>query len=462
MGYKWTDGVHDTLRPVQLDALEFAWSSESVVVGLNLPPGSGKSSIARALQKRAGSAAILTSDNTLVDQYGSVLGINTVKGRTQYDDYEDYTKAFDRAKAGVHSVYNPLSFFYARQRGVPAPDMLIVDEAHLLIDMLMYMSAYIIPIAKTNAPQDAKCEADLIKWCSTRYHRLLAAITKSDDAPPPQVYREFETLSRLYHSLKDGTQLQVFDIKNDMVPYSSGRPQKCLVLTPVRVPDSLIKEVTGATKVVLLSGTLSQYDTELLSAGRGFAYKQYDYLAPAASRPVYFTPVPQELRRDTDIIADRIRAIRNQVEGPILVHCTYAQQRELAEYLSDLRPLRNDKHNKLATIERFKQHGGVWLAAGCSEGVDLPGDFCPTIIIPTLLFPDKGDIFVQKRLGLPGGEYWYKLRTVQNTIQRIGRGLRSATDSVTVYILDPAFARIYPEVAHEYAKLNVIWGTYAS
>lgn len=453
-----SDGTERVPRQAQLES--FIDINREILkqdcVFSNLPPGYGKSFILRSLQRDSGSADLITSDNSLIGQYVADYPVlNAVMGKDRYENEEDYHEAHKRAKSGVPSIYNPLSYHYARQRGLRTPDLILIDEAHLLIDMLTYLSAHVIPIAKTQVPENAKNEGDLIKWAFARFDRLQKAISLS--GPSKELLKEYESIARLKDTLEEGSQNQVFELSKAMVPVNGKRPQKCLILTPVRVPHSLIKAVTSARKVIAVSGTLSKYDAEQLAAGRSMSYIQRPYLTPKENRPVYFNPVDQDLRKDPQTIADKILEIYNANPVPTLVHVTYAMQAELSQLLGNIRPLVNNTTNKLAVKERFLRHGGLWLAAGCAEGVDLPGDACRQVIIPVLMYPDRGDLFVQKRVGLPDGDRWYKIRTIQNTIQRLGRGLRSEDDWCVSHILDPSFARLYPQVKDEFASLNVIW-----
>lgn len=455
---QWSDGTPRPPRPVQADLLDKIMDEfrKSEVVGVSGPPGIGKSFLARALQRTCGHVDIITSDNELVKQYKRTYPeLNVVMGKDNYETEEEYHSALKRAKRGEPTIYNPLSYFYARERGLRTPDMIIVDEAHLLNDMLTYLAASVIPVNRTQAPENARCEGDLIKWCMARYAKLQAAIALPDC--PGMVYKEFERIARLKVSLDQGTQNQVFELAKSMVRVDGGRPQKCLVLTPVRVPTGLIRAVTNAPRVLVMSGTMSHYDLQHIAAGRTTSYIQLPYLAPPEARPVYYTPVPQELRKDPQTLANRIRQLYTANPVPTLVHVTYTMAEHLSHLLTDLRPLVNHSKNKGAIKERFIKTGGIWLAAGCSEGLDLPYDQCRQIIIPVLMYPDRSDLFIQKRVGLSDGDYWYKLRTIQSTAQRAGRGVRYADDACTTYILDPTFPRTYDTVKHEFSPMNIIW-----
>ncbi len=426
------------------------------VVAENAPPGSGKSAVARCLQRQFTPTDIITSNNHLIGEtYLKDYPLNAVMGKDHYATEDEYAAAHKLART-IPSIFNPLSYHFARERGLREPSMIVIDEAHLFVDMLTYLSAYVFPVSKTKIPENAKTEGDLIKWCYNRYDLLKKAISVPD--APGQLFQEFAKIARLRDTLLEGSQHQVFEISKAMIPIGGRRPQKCVVLTPTRVPSGLIKSVTNACRVVAMSGTMSQFDAEIIAAGRSLVYNQRQNLTPKERRPVHFDPVPQETRKDAQTLSIKIRNIYLANRVPTLVHVTYQQQNLLADLLQDLRPLTNTSQNKAKVKKKFVNDGGIWLAAGCAEGIDLPYSQCEQVIIPNVMFPDMGDPFVQKRMGLSDGQYWYKLRGVQNTIQRLYRGLRAADDKCVGHILDPAWSRVYPELQHEFAEINMIWG----
>lgn len=210
--------------------------------------------------------------------------------------------------------------------------------------------------------------------------------------------------------------------------------------------------------MLFLSGTLARTEGIDLAASRTHTHIARGYLMPAESRKVRYRPVAREARLDHELLCKRIREIYLNNPVPTVVHVTYNTQAIYQHLLNDLRPLINTTKNKAGIQEKFIAEGGIWLASGVSEGIDLPGDHCRQVIVPTLLFPDKGAPFIQKRLGLSDGPYWYKVKTLQNTIQRLGRALRSKDDYCDLWILDPAFSSIYNATKTEFPDLNVDWG----
>ncbi len=457
---EWSDGTPRKAREPQelaLDAITLDFNRGVHVVAGNYPPGYGKSFMARALQRESSPCDIITSSNPLIDQYRNDYPVlNAVMGKDHYPDSDAYQEAHNKARAGAPSIFNPLSYYYARQRGLREPNLLVVDEAHLLIDMLMYTSAYVFPVSKTRIPLNATSELDLIKWCKDRYTRLKQAISMPD--APGMLFQEFEKIARLYDTLSEGTEKQMFQISHDLVQFN-GRKVKCVVLQPLRVPDTLIRSVTASRRLLVMSGTMTRFDAEHLAAGRSLSVHLHDYLTPKANRPVYYDPLEAKDRHNHEAIAAKIRKIYNANPVPTLVHVTYGEQEALEHLLNDLHPLVNTSRNKALVANKFRAKGGIWLAAGCAEGLDLKYDACRQVIVPRVRYADKGNLFVQKRSGLEDGQYWYVLRAIQNTVQALGRGVRAADDECVGHILDPYFPSAFAKVGHEFAELNMKWST---
>jgi Rad3-related DNA helicase len=169
----------------------------------------------------------------------------------------------------------------------------------------------------------------------------------------------------------------------------------------------------------------------------------YEPLAPIENRPIYYTPLPKDSRKDPKTIAAEIKRLYLAKNKPnTMIHVSYQMAKQLAPLLKDLKVIVHDKETKQEALERFRAKGGIMLASGMAEGVDLPGDQCRLLIIPLLLYPNLGDSAVKKRMVLKDGSLWYALTTMMTTVQQLGRGVRSATDSCETYMLDCRFPNL--------------------
>ena len=73
-------------------------------------------------------------------------------------------------------------------------------------------------------------------------------------------------------------------------------------------------------------------------------------------------------------------------------------------------------------------------------GVDLIGDLSRFQIVLKIPYPNLKSSKVKKRMS--DNNEWYKLKTVADFIQSIGRSVRSSTDFAETFVLDSSFGDI--------------------
>lgn len=219
-----------------------------------------------------------------------------------------------------------------------------------------------------------------------------------------------------------------------------GKPDSFLHVRPVRCPASVIQRLLNCDKLILMSGTLLKSDIEDLAAGKTYRYLELPSPIPKENRPIYYAPMPFPVNRDTDPrkMVQEIEKVLASLPGRnTIIHTTYDRANKMAPHfktpvLANLVP-----ETKNFTLERFKRDGGVWLASGCSEGLDLKGDLCRLNIIPHLMRPNMADPVVKKWLALPDGRRRYALETIKGTVQQYGRSTRDVNDSSITVVMDP-------------------------
>lgn len=424
------------------------------VLGLNLPPGWGKSYLARALQKHLGHTDILTASNILVDQYArDYPELNVVKGKTHYATPEEYELAKSLARSSKDSIFNPLSALFTRIGSSRSPRCIILDEAHTLADLLRSSATTSFNASRADIPRTCKDEYSLSKWVKNRFSQLQSRLKQNYSA---SLASEFERIAAIHYSIEGQETEKLFKMQHRVV---RGRKQSSFIVNETDCPAGLLRQVLRADKIILMSGSLTKDETERLACGRSWAWQTHPYLAPARQRPVYICSVDREYRKDFIVLGREVRKIYESLgRPPTVVHVTYGDSWGLATQLKDLMPITNSKQTKREAEEAFKSKGGLWLASGCSEGIDLPDDQCRCVIVPIIQFLNKGDLFIQKRLGLPGGQQWYSLKALENTIQRLGRGLRHAEDHCKMYILDPLFPQLWMKYSNQFEPLAIHWG----
>lgn len=171
---------------------------------------------------------------------------------------------------------------------------------------------------------------------------------------------------------------------------------------------------------------------------------------PPTSRPIYVHPIAEMTRKNKDAAYPLVSSAIAKVAAlhptdRILVHTV---SYDLTKYLQD--NLQPDVRHRLVAYhnaidrgrslqEYLDKPGSILLASSFDRGVDLPGDDCRAIVVAKVPYPNLGDNQVSARLHQPGGQLWYSVQTVRSLVQMTGRGMRSASDSCSSYILDKQF-----------------------
>ena len=473
------DGSGRKPRGVQTQFLEWLaenWDEADCFAG-QLPVGSGKSGLSRALQIATG-AHVITPSNVLIDQYTDTYpSQNYLKGKARYScfsglscsDWTDtleqepcrscpYQECRNRAKSEP-TFFNPLSLHFFRlslQRGQTRPPrfpVLVVDEAHQLPQMILMLAGKRFRRSLYKFDDSAVNEVHLEAWLVEQIRKLdkLAHLYKSSGNMKrlAEIADELSSTSLVLSSLREDPENYCVYLERGRY---RGRKDVFLNVRPVKPPKNIVRELLDSGKIILLSATLFPSDIEDLAPGRVVRSIDLPSPIPKDRRPILYRPASFAMNVDTDPamivswIEAQLRAFPNR---NTIIHTTYAQSAKLIPHFT--RPiLHNTSENKNEVLERFKRDGGVFLAAGCAEGIDLHGDLCRLNLIPTLQRPNLGDPVVAKRRALEKGDEWYDLETLKVAIQQAGRSTRAENDSSTVIVGDPLFSRL---VAKRKAKL---------
>ncbi len=477
--FKHGDYSGRRMRPIQTEALRWLqdnWDKGSVFA-MRLDVGTGKSLVAEAISRATG-GALLAPTNLLLDQYAATYPLkNFLKGKAHYTcisaavTCEDWMNISDgKACAGCPykeckekanfepTAYNPMSYWFATlSADFVRPKVVIVDEAHTLASSLMQvcgitMSSLIYPFTT-----EFKDELKLLKWLEFHIDSLgrLCKLYAGDKVKQAATRFEMFKLSNVANGLRENSEnyaIWTEDINNGKRGKAK-RAFKMLHIKPVKLLHSVAKRVLGVEKVILLSGTLFETDIRELIGDRPYLYKDFDSPIPVENRRVMYDPAPFKVNYLTEpyLIADEIEKTIDKYgkDSNTLVHVTYGLGKRLKPLFKRAVICNETPTEKDDCLSKFKSEGGVFVAAGCAEGIDLPGDQCRLNIIPKLLFPDLKDLVVSKRKALADGEEWYAMVVFKTLIQQIGRSTRGADDFSIAVIKDPNFSRLF----NRYKKL---------
>lgn len=459
------DGTGRTPRPVQTDALQWLsvnWETSSAFA-ISAPVAAGKSALAKAISVATG-AHIITPTNLLVDQYHDIYPtMNFLKGKQHYtcspqmSCYEwvneceqpacngcPYVAAKDRA-AYQPTFFNPMSYWYfTMTEGFEPPEVLVVDEAHTLASSLLLLCGVRIRKSEYQFPKDTNDELTLIRWLDNIIENLnkLRKLNEANRSKTAEITQEIAKLRLTCNGLKENPQNYAIWTEKGMW---RRKKETFLNIKPLSVPQYITKRFFSARKVVLLSGTIMETDVKELLGGRKVLFKDLPSPIPPSSRPIQYTPVPFRMNWETPPagIARSIEDVVRRHPGQnTIIHVSYDLSAKLLPHFT-IPIISNNPENKDEKLAEFKSKGGVFLAAGCAEGIDLKGDLARVNIIPKLLYPNLKDPVVIKRKALADGAQWFALVTLRTVIQQAGRSTRDTDDHSTTYILDPSFSAVY-------------------
>ena len=442
--------------------------------------------IGRILQRAIG-AHIVPPANVLIDQnIETYPEVNFLKGQVHYrcKNYKFYTCAERKELFGCNcgdchykkakeralqepTFFNPMSLYYTLMgQGIKDLPLRIVDEAHSLLSLLAQISTKSFAKDKWFYPEDATNEQVFSRWLYKQIismAKLLADLKSSrrqNHKKIIEINRELQQMKFILTQFTENTEQFILYEETTMV---RGQRKYYLKLAPVTVPRTLITQILGIEKVVLMSGTMFSEDIKDLVGEEPYTYHEINSPIPIAQRPVFFAPTgTMNMSTPIDTMYSRIVKILDKHPGlNTLIHVTYSMQQQLLPMFQAAYPLVhfNTDEDKPQVIQNFIIQGGIFLAAGCSEGLDFKDDICRLNIIPKLDMPNIMDRVILKRRSLPNGDVWFAQQILKLTIQRLGRSTRNETDWSYSYILDPMWPRVIKEAGGlpKYIEESMVW-----
>jgi Rad3-related DNA helicase len=454
------DGTGRQPRPAQIEALKWIeanWSSK--VLALNLPTGVGKSAILRAIQLQFPGTVGIVPTNILLDQYTETYkDLNYVKGIEHYTcsstagfschdnkllGYSPcsgcpYVVNRSRAIEGEPTVFNPISYHYfSKMKAYTPPEVLVIDEAHKLVELLMLLVGASFRKSQYNYP-NITSELQLVEWLQGVVDRLEAQPDKD-----VQIARQISKLQGVLKSLRHAPQDFIFYMDKQK---HRGRLEEYLNIKPIEPPKWLLQSILECRHLILMSATL--LETDLWDLGlKGYKYLDIDSPIPVAQRQVLYRPNDTPMNYETEPIevANWLKNAMKAYPGRnTLIHVSYGWSDKLKEYFPEA--LTNTSETKTKVLAKFKKEGGVWLASGCAEGIDLPGDECRLNLIPIITQANPNDPTVKKKLALHQGRLKYDLEAIKLVIQQAGRSVRGIEDSSVILVGDARFPRLINRV----------------
>lgn len=454
--FKKLDGTGRPPRENQLKILKQIEDNDDIcdVHSVDAPVGTGKSYIAVAcgIAMRKPSI-ILTPSNPLVDQYAiSYPQINTIKGKFNYDCHQPtskkkykcssvnsicseciYMNKRKRLLCGDLTVTNCAMYMTSRKSLHKRPNTLILDEAHLILDILRNFTSISVPYSIGGEPPRVINTLTVYEWLR---RNLKSASRKLDNYQLSLLLNSIEANPELFVCTEGSESIKIDTLKIPSGVSTKFRAKKTIFLSAT-ISEDEIKELAGEHARINYIKTTSEF--------------------PVENRKITYDPLICGRGQTFNVmaVARKIVALYNKHKRPnTLVHTTYEKQIEIAEAVKSLTGGRvlintNEAESKTANIKALSlSSGNIWIAAGCSEGLDLKDDLCRLQIFPLLIWPNRGDKVIEARIALPDGENWYNWQMLKWLIQASGRAVRSKYDYATNVILDPLWPSVYDREKH--------------
>jgi Rad3-related DNA helicase len=164
---------------------------------------------------------------------------------------------------------------------------------------------------------------------------------------------------------------------------------------------------------------------------------------PVARRPVYYVPcVKVDYKADESQIrlwlATIDNFIRQRRDRKGIIHAvSYARAKQIhaySEFASSM--IMHDRWDTREAVERFKQAGpgAILVSPSVTTGYDFPMQQCEWQIISKIPFPDRRSPVTAARTAHDPNYPAYI--AMQELVQAVGRGMRSADDQCETAIFD--------------------------
>lgn len=455
-GKCYSDGSDKKPRENQVLAIDWCHANKDQSVrGITAPTGAGKSFIARN-QAMAQGTVIIVPDNIQMAQYIRVYpDLNFVKGKKHYESDEEFVLAKKRLWRGDPTVLNihswvlwyRFSTFSAQDDWGPKfnTNLMIVDEFHNLHKTLIGMESGMFTRRLYPSLPITDQVLVLVDFFKSELSKVRASLGDMDrgDLDYEETILKKYRLSAIITGLSENVEEYVID---------PDRKFKKVTVTRFNPSDDIVSAFK-CCKVLAMSATPRPQDIKLL--GKKVARLDLPSEIPVKHRLVYRVPVPFKMNYQTKLedvkpYIDKILLKHKGQNG--VIHCTYSRQFQFEQLYPDFIYHSSGK-SKDDALERFKKEGGILVASGCSEGIDLPGDLCRFQIIPWMVKPNIGDLWVKHRMAKIDGRQWYNWEVLTTFAQMAGRSTRSSTDMSTVYTFDSFIVNI----AKAYSKEMWPW-----
>lgn len=478
----------DAWRPHQPAAIEAIVDAPQRFIGSVLPTGAGKSLTVIGAALLAGwRTCVLTSTKLLQEQYLRDMadaGMVEIKGQGNYAciafsgvyarfrerayhgcdegpcraghpcDYKPTAEGasqpgclyYDAVEAATHAplVVTNYSYWFSamqHQAMLGAFDCLVLDEGHHApMEIADYLSVQLDPgdfqLLGSGGPgtPDVKTWREWANGRSKMAQRLMGKrpVSRTELRLHRQMRKTAQKLTALEDRLGRGEWV--------IEPHGQS-----WAFNPVWVSEFAEGVLFhGVPKVVLTSATCTRKTADMLGiSGANLHWHEAPSDFPVERRPVIYVPtVKLDYRASEDQIRYWLATIdnilrRRQDRKGIIHAVSYARAKQIQEYSEfGARMITHETRTTREAVERFKAAGpgAILVSPSVTTGYDFAGELCEYQVVVKIPFPDKRDPVTAARTARD--QDYPSYIAMQELVQAVGRGMRSAEDRCETLIVD--------------------------
>ena len=478
---------YDDWRPHQPDAILAITDSDRRFVGSVLPTGAGKTLTVVAASLLAEWRTIcLTSTRLLEQQYTrdmAEIGMVDVQGQGNYEclAYHDEHRGLrDKpwhgcddgpCRAGIlcskkpaqdelsvpkgclhydaiaaarraRLVVSNYKYWMHANRHTPTLghyDCLVLDEAHHAPTELADFLSCVFSVADAQCLGSGGTDSDepeaWARWAKGVLSRVRSLLERRPDGRAElRKYRQLKRVAQKLDTMKDMANGE----------WVIQQHEASWHFDPVWVRAYGERLFRGIPRIVCTSATFTRKTAEMLGIDDAdLLWHEAPSDFPIERRPVYFVPtVKVDYRADPSQIRmwlatiDNFLRLRRDRKG--IIHAvSYARAKQIRDYSEfghDM--ILNERWDTRDAVERFRQAGpgAIFVSPSVTTGYDFPGALCEFQIIAKIPFPDRRNPVTAART--EHDKSYPAYIAMQELVQAVGRGMRSADDQCETAIFD--------------------------
>ena len=467
-------GLYPSWRTNQLEVVQQIINSNKKYIGIQAPPGFGKSGSAIGeLIASGGRGITVTQTKQLGDQYYRdfyQLGLQTVKGRGNFSCtiIPDKTAADAPCVAGMKCLFKRGGCEYYDQKRQAVDSKLVSMNIHYFLNEANYSGEF-SDVDTIFIDEAQKLDSSMLSFIEVRlnYSRFsdegkpipkdlsINSLKEWSDSTIGTIKSE---LDQVLEELEQNPQNEILTVRgirlkaayNSLLRFEIvdetwiiEQEENNVILKPTLVGKYMEKFLfQHAKRIIFMSATLPRSIIE------GFNVVDYEYINLPSTfdpekRPVIWIPAANlaqsakdpgvELKRLTltvDALLNRYpdqKGIIHTVNYKIANHLM-----ENSENTNRLRTHINAKERAevLRDFSSNQLDNNVLVSPSFTEGVDLPYDLCRFQLICKIPYDSLANKQIKARMEIDS--QWYATNAIVTMVQAYGRAMRAEDDSGTV------------------------------